>query len=170
MGGRMARDNIFSRFATTATKWTGSTTAFIVAAATVVVWAVSGPIFHYSDTWQLTINTGTTIVTFLMVFLIQRAQNKDALAIQLKLNELLASQQGASNRLINVEDMSEDEIIALHKRFTKLSQRLQAAEEDCSSHSIAEAKEVAEEAEQTLGEAEHSLQEADKARIAEPRS
>jgi low affinity Fe/Cu permease len=99
------------------------------------------------------INTGTTIVTFLMVFLIQRAQNKDALAIQLKLNELLASQQGASNRLINVEDMSEDEIIALHKRFAKLSERLQAAEEDCSSHSIREAKEAAEDAEETLEEA-----------------
>src|SRR5207237_2497411 len=104
--------------------WTGSTWAFTVAVAVIVIWAVTGPIFRFSDTWQLVINTGTTIVTFLMVFLIQRTQNKDSLAIQLKLNELLASQQGASNRLINLEDLSEDEIITIHHRFSTLSQRL----------------------------------------------
>jgi len=141
-------------FSRRVTLWSGSSWAFALAVLVVIVWAVTGPIFRYSDTWQLVINTGTTIVTFLMVFLIQRAQNKDALAIQLKLNELLASQQGASNRLINVEDMNEDEIIALHKRFARLSERHEAAEEDCSSHSIREAKEAAEAAEEALAEAE----------------
>src|SRR3954470_5033440 len=82
------------------THWTGSSWAFALASATIVVWLITGPLFHFSDTWQLVINTGTTIVTFLMVFLIQRAQNKDALVIQLKLNEIVAAIQGASNRLI----------------------------------------------------------------------
>src|SRR5437016_2845722 len=96
------------RFSRHVTAWSGSSWAFAVAVLVVIVWGMTGPIFHYSDTWQLVINTGTTIVTFLMVFLIQRAQNKDALAIQIKLNELLASQQGASNRLINVENWNEE--------------------------------------------------------------
>jgi low affinity Fe/Cu permease len=111
---------------------------------------VTGPLFGYSDTWQLVINTGTTIVTFLMVFLIQRAQNKDALAIQLKLNELLASQRGASNRLINLEDWSEEDIVALHQRFEKLEQRLENTSDSCEAHSVAEAKEAVEEAEEAL--------------------
>jgi low affinity Fe/Cu permease len=142
------------RFSKRVSLWSGSSWAFALALLVVIVWGVTGPIFQFSDTWQLVINTGTTIVTFLMVFLIQRAQNKDALAIQLKLNELLASQQGASNRLINVEDMSEDEIISLHNRFAKLSNRLQSVADDCNSHSIAEAKEVTEEAEKALEDTE----------------
>ena len=88
-------------------RWTGSTAAFATALGIIVVWAVVGPLFRFSDTWQLVINTGTTIVTFLMVFLIQRTQNKDALAMHLKLNELVAAMQGASNRLIDVEELSE---------------------------------------------------------------
>ena len=80
------------------------------AVGVVIVWALLGPVFHFSDTWQLVINTGTTIVTFLMVFLIQRSQNKDSLAIHLKLNEIVAVLQGASNRLINVEDLTEQEV------------------------------------------------------------
>src|SRR5437763_14585722 len=123
-------ESLLARLSRHVTEWAGSSTAFGLALLIVIVWLVSGPIFSYSDTWQLVINTGTTIVTFLMVFLIRRAQNKDALAIQVKLNELLASQQGASNRLINVEDMSEEEIVTLHQRFSKLSQRLESAEED----------------------------------------
>src|SRR5262245_8332599 len=99
----------FQLFSTKVTVWAGSSVAFVLACATVVVWAVTGPMFHYSDTWQLSINTGTTIVTFLMVFLIQRGQNKESLAIQLKLNELVAAIEGASNRLIDVEDLSEEE-------------------------------------------------------------
>jgi low affinity Fe/Cu permease len=151
------------RFSRRVTAWSGSFWAFTLAVLVVVLWAVTGPIFHYSDTWQLVINTGTTIVTFLMVFLIQRAQNKDALAIQIKLNELLASQEGASNRLINVEDLSEDEIIAVHRRFAMLSQRLESADDDCNAHSIAEAREAVE-------EAKHSLEEVEKKRTAETRS
>src|SRR5579872_6716802 len=106
------RDNIFSRFASEATKWTGTTAAFILATGTVVVWAVTGPIFRYSDTWQLTINTGTTIVTFLMVFLIQATQNRDTLALQLKLDELILATKNASNRIAGIEEASDEEIKA----------------------------------------------------------
>ena len=108
------------RFSSVVSKWTGSSSAFAIALLVVVVWALTGPIFGYSDTWQLVINTGTTIVTFLMVFLIQRAQNKDAMAIQLKLNELVAAMEGASNRLIDVEDLTEEELEALHKYYSRL--------------------------------------------------
>src|SRR5206468_10359378 len=123
----------WARLATRVTDWTGSTTGFLFAAGTIVVWLITGPLFHFSDTWQLVINTGTTIITFLMVFLIQRSQNKDALAIQLKLNELLASQRGASNRLINLEDWSEEDIVALHRRFEKLEKRLETAADTCEA-------------------------------------
>jgi len=140
----------FSRFFTT---WAGSSWAFAVAVIVILVWAATGPIFHYSDTWQLVINTGTTIVTFLMVFLIQRAQNKDALAIQRKLNELLASQQGASNRLINLENWSEEDIVSLHRRFEKLEKRLENTADTCEAHSVVEAKEAVEEAEEALEKA-----------------
>jgi low affinity Fe/Cu permease len=88
------------------------------------VWAATGPIFGFSDTWQLVINTGTTIVTFLMVFLIQRAQNKDSQAIQLKLNELIAAVQGASARMLNVEDLGEQELRRLHARYEHLARKL----------------------------------------------
>jgi len=142
------------RFSRRVTAWSGSSLAFALATMTIVVWAATGPIFRYSDTWQLVINTGTTIVTFLMVFLIQRAQNKDALAIQIKLNELLASQQGASNHLINLEDWSEDDIVALHQRFEKLSKRLEKTADTCEAHSIVEAKEAVEEAGEALEKAE----------------
>ena len=91
-------------------------------AAIILVWLITGPLFHFSDTWQLVINTGTTIVTFLMVFLIQRTQNKDSLAIQLKLNEIVAAIPGASNRLIDVEDLSEDELMKLHQFYGRLAE------------------------------------------------
>src|SRR5438105_3078538 len=113
---------IMERFSGTMTRATGSSLAFVLAVLTVVVWAATGPMFHFSDTWQLVINTGTTIVTFLMVFLIQRAQNKDAMAIQLKLNELVAAIEGASNRLINVEDLSEEEVRILHEKYGALAE------------------------------------------------
>jgi len=134
------RDNIFSRFATAATKWTGSTVAFILATATVIVWAISGPIFRYSDTWQLTINTGTTIVTFLMVFLIQRSQNKDSMAIQLKLNEIVAAVEGASNRLISVEDLSEEDLKVLHDYYERLADMAKHDRRLTESHSVEEAE------------------------------
>src|SRR5580692_9524430 len=103
------------------TDWTGSSWAFAVAALIVLVWLATGPIFHYSDTWQLVINTGTTIVTFLMVFLIQRAQNKDALAVHLKLNEIVAAMHGASNRLVDAEDLDEEELGKLHHLYKHLA-------------------------------------------------
>ena len=121
------------------TTWTGSTNAFACAVGVIIVWAALGPMFAYSDTWQLVINTGTTIVTFLMVFLIQRSQNKDALAIHLKLNELVAALEGPSNRLIEVEALSEQELATLRKHFSTLA-RLAAEESDIAqSHSMEEA-------------------------------
>jgi len=122
------------------TRWTGSTSAFAFGCAVVVIWLVTGPIFHYSDTWQLVINTGTTIVTFLMVFLIQRAQNKDAMAIQLKLNELVAAIEGASNRLIDVEDLSEEELVALHRYYAQLVRMAKKDNTLTMSHSVEEAE------------------------------
>jgi low affinity Fe/Cu permease len=102
-------------------------------------WGICGPIFHYSDTWQLVINTGTTIITFLMVFVIQQSQNKDTVALQIKLNELIASQEGASNRLIDVEDITADELETLKKFYVRLS-RLAKKEADIHlTHSIDEA-------------------------------
>src|SRR5216684_267592 len=134
------KSNILSRFATAATNWTGSTGAFVTAAMIIVVWGITGPIFHYSDTWQLVINTGTTIVTFLMVFLIQRAQNKDSLAVQLKLNEIVAALEGASNRLISVEDLSEQELGVLHIHFQRLAEMARSELNVAESHSIEEAE------------------------------
>jgi len=132
--------NVFERFAAAATRKTGSTAAFILAVAVIVVWLVSGPIFHFSDTWQLVINTGTTIVTFLMVFLIQRAQNKEGLALQIKLNELIAAVDGASNRLIAAEDLSEEELKALEIHFQKLAEMAKKERRLTESHSIEEAE------------------------------
>lgn len=130
----------FERFASRVSSWTGSSWAFALALGSILVWAVTGPWFNYSDTWQLVINTSTTIVTFLMVFLIQRAQNKDALAIQLKLNEVVAALQGASNRLINVEDLAEEEVQALHGHYRELSKLAQRDECLTTCHSIEEAR------------------------------
>ena len=100
---------------------------------------LTGPLFEFSDTWQLVINTGTTIVTFLMVFLIQRTQNKDALAIHLKLNEIVAALEGASNRLIDVEDLNEDEIETLHKHYRRLVAMAKKDIKLTQSHSVEEA-------------------------------
>ncbi len=126
------------RFARLATTWTGSTSAFLLALSVVVFWLISGPIFGFSDTWQLVINTATTIVTFLMVFLIQRSQNKDAQAVHLKLNEVIAAVNGASSRLLNVEDLSETEIQVLHRHYAELA-RLARQEHDLTkSHSVEE--------------------------------
>ncbi|MEP6711699.1 MAG: low affinity iron permease family protein [Ferruginibacter sp.] len=134
--------NFFEKFSASVTKATGSTAAFSIAVTIVLVWACSGPIFHYSETWQLVINTGTTIITFLMVFLIQKSQNKESLAIQLKLNELVAAHEFASNRLVNVEDMTEEELKIIQKYYRKLSDYTQKEESLQESHSIDEAKGV----------------------------
>jgi low affinity Fe/Cu permease len=135
------RPNVLERFSSAVTRWTGSTQAFILATAIVLVWGLTGPLFGFSDTWQLVINTGTTIVTFLMVFLIQRSQNKDSLATQLKLNELVAAIKGASNRLIDVEDLSEDELRVLHQHYARLVTMARKEGDVTSSHSIEEAEE-----------------------------
>jgi low affinity Fe/Cu permease len=127
------------RFSYQATKATGSSLAFMLAVTAVIIWLVTGPLFGFSDTWQLVINTGTTIVTFLMVFLIQRAQNKDALAIHLKLNEIVAAMEGASNRLIDVEDLSEAEIVALRKYYRRLIELAREDDNLTTTHSIEEA-------------------------------
>ena len=111
----------FSRLAQAATVATGNAWAFILAVTTIAIWAALGPMFHYSDTWQLVINTGTTIVTFLMVFVIQHAQNKEMRSIQIKLDELIASGEGASNKLIDVEELSDDEVDTLYKRYQQLA-------------------------------------------------
>ena len=122
-----------------ATRASGTSVAFVLALTTVLVWAITGPLFDFSDTWQLVINTGTTIVTFLMVFLIQRAQNKDALAIHLKLNEIVAAMEGASNRLIDVEDLSEPEINALRNYYKRLIELAREDDKLTMTHSIEEA-------------------------------
>ena len=127
------------KFSYQATRATGTSVAFVVALLVILVWAITGPIFRYSDTWQLVINTSTTIVTFLMVFLIQRAQNKDALAIHLKLNEIVAAMEGASNRLIDVEDLSEPEIDALRKYYKRLIELAREDDQLTTTHSIEEA-------------------------------
>ena len=136
----MPHDNIFSRFASTVTRWTGSTWAFIAALAIIAAWGLIGPLFHYSDTWQLVINTGTTIVTFVMVFLIQRAQNKESPAVQLKLNEIVAAIEGASNRLINVEELSEGEIQVLRRYYAEIAKICSQRSNVLESHSIEEAR------------------------------
>lgn len=134
-------NNLFENFANWATAATGSSAAFIIAISTIVVWLVTGPVFNYSDTWQLIINTGTTIVTFLMVFLIQKTQNKDSKAIHLKLNELLASHQGASNRMVDIEELSELDLDQLHKFYVKLSELAMKEDDLTCTHSIDAAEE-----------------------------
>jgi low affinity Fe/Cu permease len=137
---RNGLSQILERFSRKATEATGTSTAFILALLVIIVWMLTGPLFHFADTWQLVINTGTTIITFLMVFLIQRSQNKDALAIHLKLNEIVAALEGASNRLIDVEDLTEEEIKTLHKYYQKLALMSEKDLKLTESHSIEEAE------------------------------
>lgn len=137
----MKNINFFERFSNWATAANGSSGAFIGALAVIIIWTVTGPIFKYSDTWQLVINTGTTIVTFLMVFLIQKAQNKDSKAIHLKLNELIASHEGTSNRMVNLEDLNEDELDKLHKFYVTLSELAEKEDDITCTHSIDAAEE-----------------------------
>jgi low affinity Fe/Cu permease len=127
------------RLATSVTRWTGGTSAFAIAVGIIIIWLITGPFFGYSDTWQLIINTGTTIVTFLMVFQIQRSQNKDSLAIHLKLNEIVAALDGASNRLIEVESLSEDELDVLRRHYHKLVTMAAHDVTLTKSHSVEEA-------------------------------
>lgn len=139
-GNRHRPSRFSERFAVVATEWAGSSVAFGLAVLIVLIWIVTGPLFGFSDTWQLVINTGTTVVTFLMVFLIQRAQNKESKIVQLKLSEIVAALEGASNRLIDVEGLSEEELEVLHRHYASLA-RVAAEENDLlKSHSIDEAQ------------------------------
>lgn len=130
----------FSHFAQIVALWSGHPTAFLLAVAVVVVWIATGPIFNYSDTWQLVINTGTTIVTFLMVFLIQNTQNRDIMAVQLKLSELVLAMKGAKNEFATIEDLTDEELQELHEesraRVERLTQSLEQrrAHRDGSNH------------------------------------
>ncbi|MEX6690155.1 low affinity iron permease family protein [Danxiaibacter flavus] len=132
---------IFQAFSTKMTRLTGSSTAFTMAFLVIILWGATGPLFHFSDTWQLAINTGTTIITFLMVFIIQQSQNKDTIAIHIKLNELIACTRNASNRLIDVEDLSEEELRVLEEFYIRLASLAKKERGLHKSHSIDEADE-----------------------------
>jgi low affinity Fe/Cu permease len=129
------RSDRFGRFAARCSHYLGSRWAFVAAIGVIVVWAITGPLFHYSDTWQLVINTGTTIVTFLMVFLIQNTQNRDARAIHLKLNELIHAVDKAKNKMIDVENLSEVELDELARTYEKI--RSSAQERQQASSNVA---------------------------------
>lgn len=133
---------LYNKISSSITHAAGSATASIMAFTIILVWAVTGPIFHFSDTWQLVINTGTTIITFLMVFVIQQSQNKDTTAIQLKLNELIAVNEKASNHLIDIEDLTEQELIVIKQFYIKLAKLAQKEGDVFTSHSLDEANDI----------------------------
>jgi low affinity Fe/Cu permease len=131
----------FENFSNRITRATGRPMAFVIAFLFILAWALSGPVFNYSDTWQLVINTSTTIITFLMVFVIQHSQNKDTTALQLKLNELIAATPTASNRLVDIEDLTSDELETLKKFYIRLSDLAEKESNIHATHSIDEAGE-----------------------------
>lgn len=139
---KRSRQSGFERLSTKITKATGSPYASLTAVLLILVWALSGPLFGYSETWQLIINTTTTIITFLMVFVIQQSQNKDTMAIQMKLNELIAATKGASNHLIDIEDLTEAELETIKKFYVKLSELADKEDDIQASHSFAEAEDI----------------------------
>jgi len=144
---RRHRHSLFTSFANHTAHAAGHPATFTLAVLIIIGWAVSGPIFHFSDTWQLIINTGTTIVTFLMVFLIQNTQNRDSQAMHLKLDEVIRALDGAHNTLLNLEDLEDQELQAIHKRYARLAQRardaLERGEADTAVVDIAEEAEGA---------------------------
>jgi low affinity Fe/Cu permease len=148
--GKNKLSQFFNRFSAVITKATGGVYAFIVAIAIVIIWAVTGPVFKFSDTWQLVINTGTTIVTFLMVFVIQHSQNKDTIALQLKLNELIAASQ-ASNKLISVEELTDEELEVMQKFYAHLS-NITKKEKENQIHSLEEEKDLLEKEQDNIQE------------------
>lgn len=119
-GRKQSQGDAFGKFAAAASSWLGSKWAFVGAIVIIVVWALTGPIFHYSDTWQLVINTGTTIITFLMVFIIQNTQNRDAHAINLKLDELIHAIGPAKNQMMDIEKLSDEELATIHEKYTQM--------------------------------------------------
>lgn len=132
----------FNKFSAVVIKFTGSPAAFFIALCVIIIWACCGPVFQFNDTWQLVINTSTTIVTFLMVFLIQQSQNRDTMAMQLKLNELIASNKNASNHLIDIEDLTEEELEVLKTYYIRLAELVKKEQNINQTHSISEADEV----------------------------
>ena len=136
-----ANENIsgFEKISNTVSIYSGSSPVFIGAVGLIVLWVISGPIFHYSDTWFLIANTVTSIINFLMVFLIQKSQNKESIAVQLKLNELIAANNSASNRLLNIQDLSEEELQILYEHYRTLVELTQKARSNTKSHSIEDA-------------------------------
>lgn len=138
------RHSVFDRIAGRVTRVAGSSLAFAFACGAIVAWAATGPLFGYSEAWQLVVNTGTTILTFLMVFLIQHAQNKDSLAIHIKLNELLAATERASNRVVAIEDLDETDLGVLRDFYCELARQAERAGGVKESHSLDEARLVAE--------------------------
>ena len=142
-----ANENIsgFEKLSNTITSYSGSTPVFIVAIGLILLWGITGPVFGYSNTWLLVVNTGTSIITFLMVFLIQKSQNKESIAVQLKLNELIAASNNASNRLLNIQDLSEEELKTLYEHYRTLVELTQKAESNTQSHSIEDAIEAVDE-------------------------
>ncbi len=136
--GRSAMLTAFDRFASRVTRWAGSPLAFVLALLSVAVWAALGHHFRYAANWQLVINTGTTIVTFLMVFMIQQSQNKDSVAMHLKLNELLAATKQASNRMIGIEDLDEQDLREVADFYVRLAARARDGGKGKETHSIDE--------------------------------
>ncbi|PWV53648.1 low affinity iron permease family protein [Chitinophaga sp. S165] len=137
--GEKKSASFFERFSSKVAQATGSQWAFFIAMLAIIIWGITGPVFGYSDTWQLVINTGTTIITFLMVFVIQKSQNKDSKSVQLKLNELIAANKLASNRLIVVEDLTEEELDTLHNYYCRLAEETKKRMDMKESHSVEEA-------------------------------
>lgn len=137
---RRKATKLFDSISQKITKATGSSVAFISALAVIIIWLVTGPVFGFSDTWQLIINTGTTIVTFLMVFIIQHSQNKDTIAMQLKLNELIAANNMASNRLVNIEELTDEELNIIKQFYVRLAVLAKKDKDVFSTHSLDEAE------------------------------
>jgi len=137
--GEENKSSQFEKVSNTITVYSGSSAVFMIATGLILLWGITGPIFNYSNTWLLIANTATSIITFLMVFLIQKAQNKEAIAVQLKLNELIAASTHASNRLLNIQDLSEGELKTLYEHYRKLVELTQQAESNTQSHSVEDA-------------------------------
>lgn len=135
----------FNQFSNWITKATGTPTAFLLALLVILIWGICGPVFHFSEVWQLVINTGTTIITFLMMFVIQQSQNKDTMALHLKLNELIAANENTSNRLVGSEDLSDEELETIKKFYVKLSSLAKKEKDLFTTHSLDEARENHEE-------------------------
>ena len=129
----------FEKASNLITNYSASTPVFIIAVALIIVWIISGPVFNFSNTWLLIVNTGTSVITFLMVFLIQKSQNKESIAVQLKLNELIAANSGASNRLLNIQDLSENELNTLYEHYQTLVALSQKARPKTKGHSVEDA-------------------------------